>query len=97
MIQKYVLSSIRETHSMPKDADFLSVSADPHNRISLYFGIDPEITERETRTFWMVALGRTIPHDSNFLGTIEQDGINYHVFELLNRHERKTIIKEKKR
>ena len=91
MIHKYKVSDFRQTYTIPKDSDFISVVLAPKGDIALYFAVDPKVTELDTRTFWVVATGRMIPHDSKFLGTVEQDGLNLHVFELFNRHERKVL------
>ena len=97
MIHKYLVKDFRETHRMPIGSVFLSVSVDPQLNIALYLAVDPEEKAQETRTFWVVYTGRTVPDDSMFLGTIQSDDLMLHVFELFNRHKPKNIIREKMR
>lgn len=92
MIQKYEVDDFRQTHTVPYGSDFLSVMINrPKGNIALYFAVDPKEEEFVTRTFWIVSIGRTIPNDSNFMGSFEQEGMNFHIFELLNRNGKKII------
>ncbi len=92
MVHKYEVEDFRQTYPIPLNSDFLSVGKDyKKGNIALYFAVDPAEKKTETRSFWLVSVGRTIPNDSKYYGTIAQDGMNYHLFELLNRHLRKVI------
>jgi hypothetical protein len=97
MVNKYIVHEFRQTYTIPKGSDFLSISLDPQGNISLYFAVDPEVKETDTRTFWIVHTGRSIPDDSDFIGTFEKEDLMFHAFELLNRHSRKTIVRNKNR
>ena len=91
VIHKYLMQDLRATHRMPLGSQFLSVSKDPQSNVAMYFDVDPDEKQEETRTFWGVFTGRPVQDDSLFMGTLMTDGLMVHVFELFNRHLRKTI------
>ena len=92
MIQKFEVGDFRETHKIPIGSDILSVGVNmPKGNIAIYLAVNPEEKEEENRTFWVVSHGRSIPHDSLLIGSVVQDGMNLHLFELFNRHNRKIL------
>lgn len=84
-VWKYPINFYGPTElQLPADAKLLAAGIDPHNSISLWVTLNPDMP-RITRTVQAFFTGDRVPDDARYISTFVQDWAVVHVFETTER------------